>query len=373
MNIVIAPDSYKGSLTATEVAETMQNAIKEISDDHVIIKPMADGGDGTIEAILSSGEGKLIHLKTTGPLGEPVNTYYAIINQKTAVIETALHAGIIQVPDKDRNPENTTTYGIGEAINDAIDKGCQTIIAGLGGSATNDGGLGMLQALGLRAYDNNHNELGPYGKDLLAVESVDITELNPKLKSIDFKIACDVDNPLCGPNGATAIYGPQKGASESQIITFDQALQKYADILEAKLNTSIKDFPGAGAAGGLGFAFLALGGKLESGAQLIATATNLEEAIKNADIIITGEGQSDEQTLFGKAPGYVADLANKYQKPAILLSGSLGNNIDPLRQKFAGCFSIINKPLSLQECMDNSKELLREQTKQICSLIQKFQ
>ncbi|MFC4401854.1 glycerate kinase [Gracilibacillus xinjiangensis] len=373
MNIVIAPDSYKGSMTATEVAITIKEALKEVANDQLTIKPMADGGEGSIEAILSSTYGKKVSLQTTGPAGKQIDTYYAIIDQKTAIIETALHAGITQVPEKDRNPDITTTYGIGEAINDAIDKGCNKIIVGLGGSATNDGGLGMLQALGMKAYDKNKNELGPFGKDLLMVETIDLSGLLPKLKSIDFSIACDVDNPLCGQHGASFVYGPQKGATNIQINTYDLALLKYADLIEKCLNMQLKEMPGAGAAGGLGFALLVLGGQLESGAKLIARATKLDEAIKDADLVITGEGQSDEQTLYGKAPSFVADIAKQYQVPTILLSGGLGENIDPLREKFAGCFSIVNKPLSLQECMDNSKELLYAQTKQIRTLIQHFQ
>ncbi|SER49647.1 glycerate kinase [Gracilibacillus ureilyticus] len=373
MNIVIAPDSYKGSLSAIEVATIIKEAIQEIADDQIIIKPMADGGEGTIEAILSSTDGTAVHLQTSGPLGMPVDTYYAIIDGNTAIIETALHAGITQLSDNERNPDNTTTYGIGEAINDAVSKGCQSIIVGLGGSATNDGGLGMMLALGMRAYDKHHNELGPFGRDLLMLDSIDMSGLNPKIKNLEIKIACDVDNPLCGQRGASVVYGPQKGATDSQISTYDKALGKYADLVESEFNAFLRNVPGAGAAGGLGFAFLALGGQLESGAKLIASTTKLEEALKNADMVITGEGKSDEQTLYGKAPSFVADMANHLKIPAILLSGSLGGNTDMLRGKFAGCFSIINKPLLLSECMEESKELLRSQTKQIRTLIQHFQ
>ncbi len=370
MKIVIAPDSYKGSLSATEVAKTISQAIAEIGSHEVIQKPMADGGEGTIEAILSAtSNGQNIEISALGPLGNIIDTNYAIINQSTAVIETALHAGLYQVPKEQRNPDLTTSYGMGQAIIDAMDRNCKQIIIGLGGSATNDGGLGLLQALGLKAYDKDGNQLDKFGKDLLHINSINAKELDPRLKNTDFRIACDVDNPLCGDLGASAVYGPQKGATSNQVTKYDHALKYFARLLEDSLAQSWQHTPGAGAAGGLGFAFLAIGGTLESGAGLIAESIKLEENIKQADLAITGEGQSDEQTLYGKAPGYVANLANKYNVPTILLSGSLGENNQALREKFAGCFSIVNRPLSLEECMNNTSYLLAEQTKQIMTLI----
>ncbi|PWU69402.1 glycerate kinase [Gracilibacillus dipsosauri] len=372
MNIIVAPDSFKGSLSATEVAMTIKNALEEIAEDTVTIKPMADGGEGTIEAILSSTNGNAVSVSTSGPLGNPIDTYYAIIDENIAVIETALHAGIIQVKEEDRDPNLTTTYGIGEAILDALERGCSSFIIGLGGSATNDGGLGMLQALGLEAYDEDGKKLGPFGQDLLNIHSINLSKLDPRLKNTHFQIACDVDNPLCGDNGASAIYGPQKGATDEQITHFDDALDYFANLIEKEFNINVKNTPGAGAAGGLGFAFLVLNGQLESGASLVAKAIQLKKAITNADLVITGEGKSDEQTLFGKAPSHVADLSQQYGKPCLLLSGSLGENNERLREKFAGCFSITNRPLSLQECMKNSKTLLSEQTKQIRTLISYF-
>ncbi|MGP4041500.1 glycerate kinase [Gracilibacillus sp. D59] len=370
MKIVVAPDSYKGSLSATEVAYTIKIAIQACGDHDVITKPMADGGEGTIEAILSATSGEQVEISTLGPLGNPIETSYAIINKTTAVIETAMHAGLYQVPHEKQNPDLTTTYGMGQAILDALDKGCQQIIIGLGGSATNDGGLGLLQALGLKAFDKNGKQLDKFGKDLLHTDSVQLDDLDPRLKHVDFRIACDVDNPLCGKLGASSIYGPQKGATPEQIRLYDEALHHFANLIETHLDNSWQQTPGAGAAGGLGFAFLTLGAKLESGASLIADAINLEQNIKEAELIFTGEGQSDEQTLYGKAPGFVAELANKYDTPTILLSGSLGGNTAKLREQFAGCFSIVNKPLSLAECMDNTSTLLKEQTMQIMTLIQ---
>ncbi|QGH33917.1 glycerate kinase [Gracilibacillus salitolerans] len=370
MKIVVAPDSYKGSLSATEVAHTIKTAIQESGDHEVITKPMADGGEGTIEAILSATSGKQVQISTLGPLGESIETSYAIINQTTAVIETAMHAGLYQVPDDKRNPDLTTTYGMGQAILDALDRGCQQIIIGLGGSATNDGGLGLLQALGLHVFDKNGNPLDKFGNDLLHIDAVQLDDLDPRLQDVKFRIACDVDNPLCGELGASAVYGPQKGATPAQIHLYDKALHHFANLLETQLDNNWQHTPGAGAAGGLGFAFLSLGAKLESGASLIAEAISLEQSIEVADLILTGEGQSDEQTLYGKAPGFVAELAKKFNKPTILLSGSLGGNTAKLRKHFAGCFSIVNQPLSLEECMDNTSTLLKEQTMQIMTLIQ---
>ncbi len=238
---------------------------------------MADGGEGTIEAILSSTNGNAVSVSTSGPLGNPIDTYYAIIDENIAVIETALHAGIIQVKEEDRDPNLTTTYGIGEAILDALERGCSSFIIGLGGSATNDGGLGMLQALGLEAYDEDGKKLGPFGQDLLNIHSINLSKLDPRLKNTHFQIACDVDNPLCGDNGASAIYGPQKGATDEQITHFDDALDYFANLIEKEFNINVKNTPGAGAAGGLGFAFLVLNGQLESGASLVAKAIQLKK------------------------------------------------------------------------------------------------
>lgn len=370
MKIVIAPDSYKGSLSAMEVTNTIEQAFNELGNHEIIKKPMADGGEGTIEAILTATNGQEINLTTAGPLGDPIETSYAIIKNSTAIIETAMHAGLYQVPNDKRNPDHTTTYGMGEAILDALDRGCKEVIVGLGGSATNDGGLGLLQALGLKAYNEQGEMVDKFGKDLRHIDSIDMNGVDPRLKNIKFRVACDVDNPLCGKLGASVVYGPQKGANASQIKEYDQALANFADLMEDTLQNTWRDVEGAGAAGGLGFAFLTIGGTLESGASLIAEAINLEENIQQADFVITGEGQSDEQTLYGKAPGYVADLGNAHQVPTILLSGSLGEENEKLREKFAGCFSIVNKPISLEECMNNSKHLLTEQSKQILTLIQ---
>src|SRR5690625_3941721 len=255
MKIVIAPDSFKGSLTSIEVTNIIETAIFAVNPNYSVIKkPMADGGEGTIDALLSTTKGERISLKCTGPLGETVETYYAIVGN-TAIIECANIAGLTQVPPSKRNPDVTTTYGIGEAILDALDKGYQSFIIGLGGSATNDGGLGMLLALGMRAYDDRDEKVGTFGKDLRDVKKIDLTALDPRLKEVHLHIASDVDNPLYGKNGASKIYGPQKGMTEKQVEIYDAALKNYSQLLEHALKKdSLHQKEGAGAAGGLGFA-----------------------------------------------------------------------------------------------------------------------
>ncbi|GGA79812.1 glycerate kinase [Ornithinibacillus halotolerans] len=368
MNIVLAPDSFKGSLTALEATNTMKRAIESLGKgDQIIEKPMADGGEGTVDAILSASGGKKVPFTCKGPLGNEMNTYYAVINHTTAVIEIANIAGLTQVDKGMRNPLHTTTYGLGEAIKDALDRSCTKVIIGLGGSATNDCGLGMLSALGMKAYDEKGEEVGIYGRDLLRVDRVDIDHLDERLKNIQIQVACDVENPLTGENGASTVYGPQKGASAEQVAMFDQAMERFSRLVDPD-KTVLSLTPGAGAAGGLGFAFLALGATLVSGAQLVGEITRVEEAIQQADLVITGEGQSDEQTLYGKAPGYIAELANKHHVPVILISGSLKGNVDPLLERFDGCFSIINEPLRIEECLVRAEELLYNQTKQIIHL-----
>ncbi|AQQ52390.1 glycerate kinase [Planococcus lenghuensis] len=373
MKIVIAPDSFKGSLSAAEAAGAMAKAIRQIDGEiSVVSKPMADGGEGTMEALLTATTGKRVPVTCTGPIGEKINTYYARIGTDTAIIENASIAGLIQVPESSRNPDFTTSFGIGEVIKHALDQGCTSFIIGLGGSATNDGGLGMLMALGMEAWDENGKKLGAFGQDLLNVDRISMDKLDVRLTSVAIRVASDVDNPLCGPRGATYVYGPQKGALERQLAPYDNAMSKYGKLLESELKRNFMDQPGAGAAGGLGFAFLSLGAQLVSGAKLLADAIEVENEIQDASLVLTGEGQSDEQTLYGKAPGYIAELAQKHGVPVILISGSLSGDLTKLQTRFAGCFSIVNKPMPLQECMANAEPLLIEQTKQIINVIKRI-
>lgn len=370
MNIVAAPDSFKGSLSSVQASAIIKNSILEVHPkSDVVLKPMADGGEGTMEAMLSAADGVRIPLVCTGPLGEEINTEYAIIGRSTAIIECAAIAGLVLVPEDKRNPDLTTSFGIGEAITDALNRGCNEILVGLGGSATNDGGIGMLQALGMKATDRSGERAGIFGGDLIHVHKIDFSNIDARLAEAEIKVACDVDNPLTGERGATAVYGPQKGAAGHQIVKYDNSLNHYGNLIETVVEQPLMDKPGAGAAGGLGFAMLAIGAALVSGAELVAKTIKVEEAIEQADLVITGEGQSDEQTLYGKAPGYIAALARKHDVPVVLLSGSLFGDLDVLREHFSGCFSITNKPMSLEECMKNAPELMAEQTKQIIHLI----
>jgi glycerate 2-kinase len=364
MNIVIAPDSFKGSLSSLEAATMMQKACLHVFPEaDVILKPMADGGEGTLDTLLFATKGNRRLVACTGPRGESIHAPIGeLLTQQTAIIEVATVAGLTLIPIDERDPYKTTTYGIGELIRFAVDNGWKKIIVCLGGSGTNDGGLGMLQALGVKFFDQTGTEIGTYGADLLNVHDVDVSGLHPQLSNVNLVVACDVDNPLCGPNGASAVYGPQKGATTEQIEALDEALHRYATLLEDALGVQAQHLPGAGAAGGLGFALMMLGANMQKGAQLVGEHIGLEQAIQTADLVITGEGKSDKQTFYGKAPGYVAMLAQTYKVPTILISGSLDDSITDLHSLFAGCFSIVNKPMSLVECIVNADNLLYEQT-----------
>lgn len=370
MNIVLAPDSFKGSLTAIEATSIMKKAILSLNkEDTIIEKPMADGGEGTVDALLAATKGKKIPINCTGPLGKKIATYYCITPEQTAIIEVANIAGLTQVPNNKRNPNNTTTYGLGEVIIDALGRNCNTFIIGLGGSATNDGGLGMLLALGMKAFCKNGKEICKFGRDLLEIEQIDLSGLDPRLKHASIKVACDVENPLTGEKGASAVYGPQKGLTPSQITQYDHALSRFSRLMESITNSDgLYKTPGAGAAGGLGFSLLILGAKLLSGAKLIGEASHIHDAVQQADLVITGEGLSDEQTLYGKAPGYIADVAKQYHVPVVLISGGLKGDLNPLLEKFSACFSIANKPLTVEECMEQAETLLYSQIKQVVRL-----
>ena len=372
MKIVLAPDSFKGSLTAPQAARIMKKAINEMNENiEIVMKPMADGGEGTLATLLSATNEKKIPITCTGALGDSVETFYAITEGTTAIIEGANIAGLPQVPLHRRNPAHTTTFGIGEVMKDALAQGCTSFIIGIGGSATNDGGLGMLQALGLRAFDKNGKELGPYGRDILDIYNVDLENMDSRLAQATIQIANDVDNPLCGERGATYVYGPQKGMTEQQLLQYDNALNYFGTMMEKAQQKTFKQIPGAGAAGGLGFAFLMIGAELTSGASVVAEAIKLEKTMKRADIVITGEGQTDEQTIeYGKTAAFVGKLAQKYQVPALLISGSFEGDMDRVRKRFAGCFSTVTSVLTLEECMKQADILLYEQTKNVFHFIE---
>lgn len=329
MKIVIAIDSFKGSLTSLEAGEAAKEGILRVySDAEVIIRPVADGGEGTVTTLVQGLDGHMIDIEVTGPIGNPVHSQYGILNDnRTAVIEMAAAAGLPLIAEKDRNPMNTTTYGVGEIIADAIKRGCQDFIIGIGGSATNDGGTGMLQALGYEFYDSNSRPIQPGAKGLEYLTSIDDHNVLPELKNCKFNIACDVTNVLCGDSGCSAVFGPQKGATPDMIIQMDHWLSNYARICRSKYSDADQYYPGTGAAGGLGYAFLTfMQANLTSGVDLVLSKTNLEDYVRNADIVVTGEGCLDEQTSMGKAPAGVALIAKKHNRPVIAFAGCVNPN-----------------------------------------------
>ena len=365
MKIITAIDSFKGSMTSMEAGQAAAEGILRVdADAEVIVRPLADGGEGTVEALVSGMNGTLQKVQVTGPLGEPVICEYGIIEStKTAVIEMAGAAGITLVSDEERNPLNTTTYGVGGVIHDAIDKGCRRFLVGIGGSATNDGGVGMLQALGYGFLDKDGNQV-PFGaKGLKVLEKITDTYVLPELKECSFRIACDVDNPLYGEKGCSYIFGPQKGATPEMVELMDGWMENYAKITEeyfADSKTQLGKFnydpnyPGCGAAGGLGFAFRTfLHGKLEPGISIVLEEIGIENQIKNADIVITGEGRLDGQTVMGKAPIGIARLAKKYGKPVLAFSGSVTEDAASCNEAgIDAFFPILRQVTTLEEAMD---------------------
>jgi len=324
MNVAIAIDSFKGSLSSLDAGMAAAEGIKRANPNaKIAVRPIADGGEGTVDALCMGLGGIVMSIDVMGPLGEKVKAEYGLVVQsRTAIIEISSAAGITLVPDNQKNPLNTTTYGVGEIISDAISRGCRDFIIGIGGSATNDGGVGMLQALGFDILNKEGKPVSLGAKGLEEICTISSDNANSALKDCHFSIACDVTNPLCGENGCSAVYGPQKGADEDMISGMDSWLSDYAEISKSVNPQADKNTPGSGAAGGLGFAFMTfLGGELKNGIDLVLEKTQLEEYIKEADIVVTGEGRLDSQTVMGKAPSGVAKIAKKYGKKVIAFSG----------------------------------------------------
>ena len=370
MKAVIAIDSLKGSLSSIEAGQAIAEGIKKAdAKAEVVIRPLADGGEGTVEALVCGMNGTLQHVKVTGPLGEPVVCEYGIIDEtKTAVIEMSGAAGITLVPDAKKNPLYTTTYGVGEVIRDAIEKGCRRFIVGIGGSATNDGGIGMLQALGY-GFLNKDGQQVPFGAiGLRELETITDTYVLPELAECEFKIACDVTNPLCGENGCSAVYGPQKGANPSMIMEMDKWLRYYAALAREKFPKANPNESGTGAAGGLGFAFLTFtNAVLEPGIKIVLEETKLESYVKGADVVVTGEGRLDFQTAMGKAPVGVAGLAKKFDIPVLAFAGSVTKDATECNKNGIDAFFPILRGIStLEEAMkpENAKQNLTDTAEQ---------
>ncbi len=365
MKAVVAIDSLKGSLSSIDAGNAIANGIiRVVPDAKVEVRPLADGGEGTVDALVQGMNGNLVHLCVTGPLGDPQKCDYGIMEEtKTAVMEMSAAAGITLVPDEKKNPLHTTSYGVGEMIRDAILRGCRRFIIGIGGSVTNDGGVGMLQALGYDFLDARGNQI-PYGaKGLKVLASISDKNILPELKDCEFHIACDVTNPLCGEKGASAVYGPQKGATPEMVKDMDVWLSEYAALARKTYEKADPEYPGTGAAGGLGFAFLTFtNAVLKSGINIVLEETRLEKYIKDADIVITGEGRLDGQTAMGKAPVGVAKLAKKYNLPVIAFAGGVTEDAVECNQNGINAFfPIVRGVTTLEEAM-NPKNATKNMT-----------
>lgn len=360
MKVVVAIDSFKGSLSSMEAGQAIAEGVKRVHQNaEVVVRPLADGGEGTVEALVEGMGGIFVTKEVTGPLGEKVEAVYGVIeskedSSKTAIIEMSAAAGITLVSEESRNPMNTTTYGVGELILDAIERGCRRFIVGIGGSATNDGGVGMLQALGYDFLTREGKAISYGGDGLRELASIEDVNVHPKLKECTFKVACDVTNPLCGENGSSAIFGPQKGATPEMVQELDQLLLHYAELSKEINANEDRFYPGTGAAGGMGFAFLTYtSATLESGIQIVLTETKLEKLLETADFVVTGEGRLDGQTALGKAPIGVASLAKKHQKKVLAFAGAVTPDAKECNQHgIDAFFPILRGVITLKEAMD---------------------
>ncbi|MGQ8338543.1 glycerate kinase [Sunxiuqinia sp. A32] len=372
MKILIAPDSFKDCLEAADVAKHLANGIKRfLPNADIEAIPVADGGEGFVQTMLSALGGNKISLKASDPLGRETEAFYGILNDgNTAVIEMAAASGIEKLKLEERDPLLTSTFGTGQLLLNAIEKGCNKIIIGIGGSATNDGGAGMAKALGYRFLDDSGNELPEGGGYLDRLSSIETSQVSPAFQNIELLVACDVTNPLTGKLGASAIYGPQKGASPKVVQQLDKNLEILAFVIRRDLNKDILKLPGGGAAGGLGAGLVAFAnGTLKAGFDIVKEQTNLEEAVKKADLVITGEGKMDSQTKQGKTPWGVAQLAKKHNKPLVAVAGFLGNGYRELYDEgFTSILALPNGPISLKESIETAPKLLVDAGERIVRL-----
>jgi len=355
MKIVIAPDSYKESLSALEVAQAVEAGFRQVFPDaDYVLVPVADGGEGTVDAMVAATGGRKETVTVSGPLGEPVEAFYGLTGDgDTAVIEMAAASGLALVPPDRRNPLLTSSRGTGELIRAALDAGARRFILGIGGSATNDGGAGMVQALGARLLDLEGRELDGSGGDLARLERIDVSGLDPRLAECRIEVACDVDNPLTGARGASAVFGPQKGATPEMVQALDANLARLARIVGRDLGVAVDTVPGAGAAGGMGAAMLAFfGATLKPGIEIVTAAVDLDTHVRDADLVITGEGRIDFQTVHGKTPIGVARVAKRHGKPVIGIAGSLGAEVGVVHAHgIDAVFSVLGKPCTLDEAL----------------------
>jgi len=373
MKIVIAPDSFKESLSALEVAKAIESGFREIFPDaHYVKLPVADGGEGTVEAMVAATHGKVVKVKVTGPLGEPIEAFFGLSgDSNVAFIEMAAASGLESVPQAKRNPLKTTSFGTGELIRHALDHGVKHCIIGIGGSATNDGGAGMVQALGAKLLDTQGQQIGQGGGALEQLSSIDISELDPRIKDCRFEVACDVTNPLTGKNGASAIFGPQKGATPEMVKQLDGYLAHFAKLIKGSLNIDVDSLPGAGAAGGMGAGLHAFcGAQLRQGIEIVTEALGLEALVKDATLVITGEGRIDSQSINGKVPIGVARVAKRYNKPVIGIGGSLTKDVDVVFDHgLDAVFSVLSSICTLEDALTNAAENLHNTARNIAATI----
>ncbi|MDQ0271900.1 glycerate kinase [Cytobacillus purgationiresistens] len=369
MKVVIAPDSFKGSLSAVEASSVMEKGIKKaFPKAETVLVPVADGGEGTMDSLVAATGGHKVEVVVTGPLQEDVKAEYGILGDKeTCVIEMASASGLILVEPEKRNPLITTTFGTGELLKKAMDDGYRKFILAIGGSATNDGGAGMLQALGMRLLDESGVPVGVGGAELERIATIDNGQFDSRIEKSEFLIASDVQNPFIGPNGASFVFGPQKGATPEMVELLDHNLTSWADVIEKTTGTRLHDEPGAGAAGGIGGAFQAFfPAQMERGIDIVIRYTNFEEKIQGASCVFTGEGQCDFQTASGKTPMGVAEAAKKQGIPVFVLAGSIGKGIEELYQHgITSVHSLMKGPMSLQDAMNESHELLESAAEQV--------
>lgn len=373
MKIVVAPDSFKGSVSALEAACAIEQGLRRVFPDAVIEKiPMADGGEGTVQSLVDATGGHIQTHRVVAPLENEVDAQFGILaGGETAVIEMASASGLTLVPADKRNPLRTTTYGTGQLIHAALEGGCRRLIIGIGGSATNDGGAGMAEALGVRLLDANGNQIPRGGAGLGQLASIDITGLHPAIAETETVVACDVNNPLTGPDGASHVYGPQKGATPEMIETLDGHLAHFDSVLTRTLGKSFNDVPGAGAAGGLGAGLMAfLNAELQLGVDIMIDAVNLEEQVKGASIVFTGEGQLDFQTAFGKTPIGVAKVAKAHNIPVIAIAGGIAEGAEAVYEAgIDAMLGIVQEPMSLEDAVEDATRLIANTAEQAARLI----
>jgi glycerate 2-kinase len=373
MRIVIAPQSLKGSLTAAEAGQAIAEGTRAVYPEADIdIVPIADGGEGTVQALVDATRGAMVHQAVTGPLGEAVEAFFGVLGDgQTAVLEMAACAGLPLVPPSQRDPRITTTYGVGELILAALERGCRHFIIGIGGSATNDGGAGMAQALGASLVTVQGTPIERGGSALATLAHIEIASMDPRIQECSVDVACDVSNPLCGPRGASAVYGPQKGATPAMVAELDVALAHYAEVIQRDLGLAVADVPGAGAAGGLGAGLLTfLHATLRPGAQIVLEAVHLEEHLRGADLVITAEGQLDGQTVYGKSVGAVSSLAKRYNIPVLALAGGLGENYQVVYNLGVDAITVLpSGPMPLAYAMEHAAPLTSDATERAIRLL----